>query len=76
MEIIASIVPGFVPMLGSMELAWRMKLHKKSDADNLSGEINLVDVNRSHWYAFVSRGCSPAKLAHLKSSFTVNVSVD
>jgi hypothetical protein len=47
-EIIAWIALGFVPMLGSMELVWRLQLHKKSAVDKLkaTGETNLVDVNR------------------------------
>ncbi|HZA71092.1 MAG TPA: hypothetical protein VE548_15465 [Nitrososphaeraceae archaeon] len=47
-EIIAWIALGFVPMFGSMELAWRLQLRKRFAKPELeaTGETSFVEVNR------------------------------
>jgi hypothetical protein len=44
-EAIAWITLGFVPMLGSMELAWRLNLRKRSVASKFK-DTSLIDLNR------------------------------
>lgn len=47
-EIIAWITLGFVPVLGSMELAWRLQLRNSFSKPKLkaTGETSFVEVNR------------------------------
>jgi hypothetical protein len=47
-EAIAWITLGFVPMLGSMELAWRLNIRKRSATSKFKDirGTSLIDLNR------------------------------